>query len=640
MSNKRVCGIDLGTGFSAVSIIEAGKAKVIENNEGKKTTPSVVFIKGDERKVGDPAKRGQIMNPKNTISFIKRFMGSDWNDPDVQKMIKMANYEVINKNGKPYVKIDDKEYSPEQISSIIVSHMKEIAKQYYNEDIEGVVITCPAWFNDVQRQATKAAGELAGLNVLRIINEPTAAILSSDIKTNGDSKIIMVNDLGCGTEDVSICEVSDGMIEVLASFGDVFLGGQNYDNAVVDWIIDEFKKDKGIDLRKDQMAYGRIVEAAEKAKCELSSTTETEINLPYITVADGVPQMLIMKLTRAKFESLTSDLTSKVVECARQALSKAGKTYGELDEILLVGGSSRIPSVQDALAKEFGKPLNKTANYDEAVALGAAIQANTIIGGEGSDNAVLLLDVTPISLGIETMGEVMTKLIDANTTIPTKKVQVFSTAVDNQPAVSIVVLQGERPMSKDNKVIGRFELDGIAPAPRGVPQIEVTFDIDANGILSVSAKDLGTNKEQHITINNSNALSQEEIDRIKADAEKFKAEDEKKKKEIEEINQAESFCFQVKNSLKEDSYGDKMTEDQKNELNPLVEALEEKIKTRNVEEIKAAKEALEKVFQPIITKIYEEAAKSAQSNQGADGQASNDNPFSQMGGDNPFTEAK
>lgn len=639
MSNKRVCGIDLGTGNSCVAIVEAGKAKVIENNEGKKTTPSVVFIKGDERKIGDPAKRGQVMNPKNTISFIKRFMGAEWNDPDVQKMIKMANYEVINKNGKPYVNIDGKEYSPEQISSIIVNHMKDIAKQYYNEEIEGVVITCPAWFNDTQRQATKAAGELAGLNVLRIINEPTAAILSSDIKTNdNESKIILVNDLGCGTEDVSICEVSNGMIEVLASYGDVFLGGQNYDNAIVDWVIDEFKKDTGIDLKKDQMAYGRIVEAAEKAKCELSSTTETEINLPYITVADGVPQMLIKKITRAKFEELTYDLTKKVVECARQALSKAGKTYGDLTEILLVGGSSRIPAVQEALSKEFGKPLNKTANYDEAVALGAAIQANTIIGGEGSENAVLLLDVTPISLGIETMGEVMTKLIDANTTIPTKKVQVFSTAADNQPAVTIKVLQGERPMSRDNKTIGVFDLDGIAPAPKGVPQIEVTFDIDANGILSVSAKDLGTGKEQHITINNSNSLSQDEIDRIKADAEKFKAEDEKKKAEIDEINKAETFCMQVKNALKEDAYGDKLTEDQKNELKPLIETLEEAIKGRDVESIKAAKKGLEDVFQPIITKIYENVAKASQAN--GNNQTGGENPFENMGAENPFSEAQ
>lgn len=612
MSNKKVCGIDLGTGNSCVAIIENGKAKVIENNEGKRTTPSVVFIKGDERKVGDSAKRGMVMNPKNTISFIKRFMGANYTDADVQKMISMATYKVVDKNNKPYVSIDGKEYSPEQISSLILAHMQSIAKDYYNEDVKDVVITCPAWFNDTQRQATKKAGELAGFNVLRIINEPTAAILSSDIDTKHGDKIVLVNDLGCGTEDVSICEVSDGMIEVLASYGDVFLGGQNYDQKIVDWMVDEFKKDKGIDLSKDQMAYARLVEAAEKAKCELSSTTSTEINLPYITVADGVPQMLVMTLTRSKFEQLTDSLTQKVVDCAKKALEKAGKTASDLSEILLVGGSSRMPVVQDALAKAFGKPLNKTANYDEAVALGAAIQANTIVGGDGSEDSVLLLDVTPISLGIETMGSVMTKLIEANTTIPTKKTQVFSTAVDNQPAVDIVVLQGERPMSSDNKRIGTFVLDGIMPARRGVPQIEVTFDIDANGILSVSAKDLGTGKEQHITINDSNALSQEEIDKIKADAEAFKAEDEKKQKEINEINQAETFVYSIKNILNDEAMKDKIVDDERAHLEDLVAKAEEKINTRNLADIKAAKEELEKVWAPIAQKLY-------QSTQGANG---------------------
>lgn len=639
MSNKgKVCGIDLGTGNLAVAIFEGGRASVITNREGQKTTPSVIFIKGDERTVGAAAKRKQVMNPKNTAFFIKRFMGSDWNDPNVQKMIEMATYEVVNKNGKPYIKIDDKEYSPEQISSMFISYMKDIASEYYGEEVKDVVITCPAWFNDVQRQATKKAGELAGLNVLRIINEPTAAILSSDIKTNGeDSKIVMVNDLGCGTEDVSICEVSNGMIEVLASFGDVFLGGQNYDNALVEYIIEQFKKDTGFDLHNDKQAYARIVEAAEKAKCELSSTVETEINQPYITVIDGIPQMLNMKITRAKFEEITYDLTKRVVDCAREALKKAGKTYDELDEILLVGGSSRIPSVQDALTKEFGKPLNKTANFDEAVALGAAIQANTINGGEGADDALLLLDVTPISLGIETLGGVMTKLIDANTTIPTKKANIFSTAVDNQPAVEIKVLQGERPMAADNKVIGVFTLDGIAPAPKGVPQIEVTFDIDNNGILSVSAKDLGTGKEQHITINNSNSLSDDEIRRIKEDAEKFKAADEKKKAEIDEINAAEGFCTSIKNAMKEENYGGKMTEDQKNELNTAIGTLENAIRNRNIEAIRTAKKALEDIFNPIIEKIYQNTAPE----NGANQNAGTGNPFDNMNMENnPFTEQK
>ena len=636
MSNKRTCGIDLGTSTLCVAITENGKSKVIENNEGRRTTPSMVYLKGDERKIGDSAKRSAIMNPKNTVNLIKRFMGVEFSDADAQKTMKSVTYEVVNDNGRPRVKIGDKTFTPEQISAMYLEHMVKIASEYYNEPVKDVVITCPAWYNDVQRNAVKTAGELAGLNVLRVINEPTAAILSSDIDVKDGSKIVMVNDLGGGTEDVSICEVSDGVIEVLASFGDVFLGGSNYDHAVTNWIVDEFKKSNGCDLSKDHMAMARVIEAAEKAKCELSSTTSTEINLPYITSLDGVPQMLVMTLTRAKFEALTADLTQRVVDCARQALSKAGKTYDELDEILLIGGSSRIPAVQEALAKEFNKPLNKTANFDEAVALGAARQANVIVGGEGSEDATLLLDVTPISLGIETMGEVMTTLIPANTTIPTSKTQVFTTAVDNQPAVSIVVLQGERPMSKDNKRIGQFELDGIAPAPRGIPQIEVTFDIDANGILSVSAKDLATQKEQHITINNQNSLTKEEIEKIKADAEKFKAEDEKKMNEINELNQMETFAFSVKNTLNNEQFKDKITDDQRNEIKPLLDELEEKLKTHNLDEIRPAKENLEKVFQPIITKIYEEAAKAAQPQDGttADGA----NPFDNVSG-NPFDGA-
>lgn len=608
MSNKHVFGVDLGTGFSACAVIEMNKPIVKENNEGSRTTPSVVFIKGDERKVGGSAKRGLVMNGKNTVSFVKRFMGADFNDPDVQHMIKNATYDVVNKNGKPYIKIDGKEYSPEEISSFILTEMKNIAESYYGEEVKDVVITCPAWFNDHQRQSTKLAGELAGLNVLRIINEPTAAILSSNIDIKNGDKTIMVADWGCGTLDFSICEVSEGMVEVLASHGDVFLGGADVDNAIVDWLADEFKKDHAnIDLRKDPMALARLVESAEKAKIELSTATTTEINLPYITVLDGVPQMLVTTLTRAKLEVMIAPIIDKVIKCAKEALNKAGKNASDIDEILLVGGSCRIPALQEALTKTFNRPLNKGANLDEAVALGAAIQANTLAGNV--EDAVLLLDVTPISLGIETMGNVMTTLIPANTTIPTSKKQIFSTAVDNQPGVGIVVLQGERPMSADNKTIGRFELDGIAPAPRGVPQIEVTFDIDANGILSVSAKDLATNKEQHITINNSNSLSDEEIERIKADAEKFKAEDEKKKKDLEDLNAAEGYMYSVKQTLENENFKEKFTEDEKNSINEKMEVLKKALEDRsNVEGVKTAKDELEKVFQPIITKIYEAAA--------------------------------
>ena len=605
MSNK-VFGIDLGTGNSCVAIIENGKAMVIANAEGMRTTPSVVFIKGDERKVGGSAKRGMIMNPKNTVSFIKRFMGAEWQDADVQKMLTMVTYEVVNKNNKPYIKIDGKEYSAEEISSYILADLAKVASDYYGEEVKKVVITVPAWFNDVQRKATQLAGELAGLEVLRIINEPTAAILAAGMDKENKERLVLVNDLGCGTEDVSICEVSEGMVEVLASDGDVFLGGQNYDNAIVKWMAEEFLKDHpGIDLRKDPMAYARLVEAAEKAKCELSTSMQSEINLPYITVQDGVPQMLVMTLTRAKFESMTKYLTDQVIDIAKRALQKAGKTASDITDILLVGGSSRMPQVQEALKNTFGDKLNKQSNFDEAVALGAATQAKAIANPEESDT--LLLDVTPISLGIEVNGNMFGKLVDANTTIPCKKSQVFTTAVDNQPAVTIVVLQGERPMSKDNKQIGIFNLDGIAPAPRGIPQIEVTFDIDANGTVTVTAMDKATNKEQHITISDSNSLSQEEIDRIKKEAEEHKAEDDKKKAEMDKKNEAEGYIYSVEKSLNDEQFKDKFTDDERKQLEDLVKEAKEAIDAKDDEKMFTKKEELEKVYSPIISRIYKES---------------------------------
>ena len=610
MSNK-VFGIDLGTGMSAIAIIEGGKAQVIANKEGSRTTPSVVYIGKDkdgkeDRKIGASAKRGMIMNPKNTVSFIKRFMGAEWQDEDVQKMLTMVTYEVVNKNNKPYIKIDGKEYSAEEISSYILADLSKVASDYYGEEVKKVVITVPAWFNDVQRKATKLAGELAGLEVLRIINEPTAAILSAGMDKDSKEHLVLVNDLGCGTEDVSICEVSEGMVEVLASDGDVFLGGQNYDNEIVNWLAEEFMKDhSGIDLRKDPMAYARLVEAAEKAKCELSTSLQTEINLPYITVQDGVPQMLVMTLTRAKFESMTKYLTNRVIEIAKNALKKADKTVSDITDILLVGGSSRMPQVQEALKNAFGDKLNKSSNYDEAVALGAATQAKSIANPEEGDT--LLLDVTPISLGIEVNGNMFGKLVDANTTIPCKKSQVFTTAVDNQPAVTIVVLQGERPMSKDNKIIGTFNLDGIAPAPRGIPQIEVTFDIDANGTVTVTAMDKATNKEQHITISDSNSLSQEEIDRIKKEAEEHKAEDDKKKAEMDKKNTAEGYIYSVEKSLNDEQFKDKFTSDEKKQLEDLVKEAKEAIDSKDDDKMFAKKDELEKVYQPIITRIYQES---------------------------------
>ena len=636
MSNKAI-GIDLGSTMSEVAIVEGGKATVILTNEGTRTFPSVVSIdeKG-ERKIGAAAKRQMLIHPKETINLIKRLMGRNWEE--AQEAIPHLAYEVVNKNGWPYVKLQGKEYSPQEISSWILGALKKLAEEYTGEEITKAVITVPALFSDNARQATKMAGELAGLEVLRIINEPTAAALASKLDESG---VYMVTDFGGSTLDNSVLDFDKdtNVLEILASNGDTWCGGADLDNALTKYITDKYKSDTGIDLTKDPMAMQRVVEAAEKAKIELSSTTQTEVNLPYITVADGAPQHLAMTITRATFENITAPVIDKVLSSAKKAvaLAKEKNPFDKLKGIILIGGSCRVPIVQERLEKEIGAPLIKKADFDLAVAEGASIQANTIIGGTGSEDAVLLLDVTPISLGIETMGEVMTTLIPANTTIPTSKTQVFTTAVDNQPAVSIVVLQGERAMSKDNKTIGRFDLDGIAPAPRGVPQIEVKFDIDTNGILSVSATDLATKKEQHITINNQNSLSKEEIEKIKADAEKFKAEDEKKMKEIEELNQMESFAFQVKNTLDSEQFKEKITDEQRAEIKPLLDELEEKLKTRDLEQIRPAKENLEKTFQPIITKIYQEAAAAAQPQNGEAGPAPEGgaNPFENVSG-NPF----
>lgn len=603
--DKRILGVDLGSTFSSVSVIENGKAIIVVNEEGRRTTPSVIGLKNGERKVGESAKRQRVVNPRQTISIIKRFMGADFNSPECQEAMKKVPYEIINKDGKSRVLVEDREYSPEELSSYIISKLKKSAEDYVGGEIKDAVITVPAYFNDSQRMATKVAGELAGLNVLRIINEPTAAILSSEIDTKKGEKNIMVCDFGGATTDFSVCNLSDGLIEVLSTYGDVFLGGSDIDNIIAEWVLSSFNEENGVNLKDDAQAMQRVLEASEMAKIELSSSTSTEINLPYICSKDGSPLHLQCTLTRAKFNQLTQPLIDRLIACGKESLSKAGLKANELNGILLVGGSCRCLNVQEALEKEFGVELLKSANLDEAVALGAAIQANIIVGGEGSSDMVLL-DVTPLSMGIETMGGVMTKLIDANTTIPCKKSQIFTTAENNQSMVSIHILQGERPMANDNKTIGIFQLIDIPPAKRGVPQIEVTFDIDANGILNVSAKDKGTGKEESIKIEASNGLSDDEIEKIKKEAKEHEEADKKMKEEVDIINNGDSMVFQTEKQIEE--YGDKISSDGKQALEELVEKLKASLKDKNISDIKENTEKLNTQWQKVSSEMYSQNA--------------------------------
>lgn len=597
---SKVIGIDLGSTLSEVSVMEGGKPTVIINEEGSRTTPSVISFKNGERKIGAAAKRQAITSPKETVLLIKRFMGGTYDE--VKDNISHVQYDVKNVNGYPRVIIGEKEYSPEELSAMIVAKMKSIAENYLGEEVKDAVITVPAFFGNEAREATKKAGEIAGLNVLRIVAEPTAAILASGIDMKKGGKYMVV-DYGGATLDFSIAEIADSVVEIKSSYGDVYCGGSDLDKLVADWIVSEFKKESGADASKEPMAMSRIMEAAEKAKIELSTSANAEINLPYLMPVDNIPQHFVKTLSKAKFENLIDKEINKVMACGKEALKRAEMEAKELDGILLVGGSTRIPYVQERLEKEFGVELIKSVNPDEAVAMGAAVQGS-ILAGENTD--MILLDVTPLNLGIETMGGIMTNLIDANTTIPVKKSQIFSTAVDNQPGVEIKVLQGNRPMAKDNKQIGIFHLDGIAPAPAHVPQIEVTFDIDANGILSVSAVDKGTNKEQHITIEAKGSLTDDEIERMKKEAEEFAESDKKAKEAAEAINGAEAFCFQIEKSLAD--FGDKITEDEKKEITDLMEPVKKAVAERNGDGLEALMKPLQEKWYALAAKIYAQQA--------------------------------